>query len=114
MNKAFNMDYKRKYDLARHHAWAGSVLLAVLLAIRIFFETLNNQINNTIFLIIGAIIVLYILIALFYTYKYRTGLNIAQQIQTIKIDKGLDNKKLKLEKKKIKADIKKIKKQNNE
>ena len=110
MNKASNLDYKRKYDLARHHAWAGSVLLAVLLAIRIFFETLNNQINNTIFLIIGSIIVLYILIALFYTYKYRTGLNIAQQIQTIKINNDLNNKELKLEKKKIKADVKKNKK----
>ena len=31
-------EYKRKYDVNKHHAWAGSVLLAVLVAIRGFFK----------------------------------------------------------------------------
>jgi len=31
-------EYKRRYDMSRHHAWAGGILLSVLLAIRILFD----------------------------------------------------------------------------
>jgi len=33
-------DYKRRYNLFRHHAWAGLGFLSVLLAVRILFPEL--------------------------------------------------------------------------
>jgi len=105
-------DYKRKYDVARHHAWAGSVLLAVLLAIRIFLETTDIIIIDWLFFILGFILVIYTLVAVFFTYKYRSGLSAEQknvvEVQ-IKSDK-LEKEKIKLQKKKAKAEAKKDKK----
>ena len=46
-------DKKKKYAISKHHAWAGSILLAIILAIRIFFETSNIDEYNQIILIIG-------------------------------------------------------------
>ena len=44
-------EYKRKYDVVKHHAWAGSVLLAVLVAIRGFFEISDIKIDEYAFTI---------------------------------------------------------------
>lgn len=113
MSKKNLSEYKRKYENARHHAWAGSVLLAVLLAIRIFLET--SKIDDRIFIFIGSILVIYILIAVFFTYKYRSGLSIEQK-NAIEIKVNSDDikkEKLKLEKKKAKDEVKKAKSKNN-
>jgi len=105
-------EYKRKYDVARHHAWAGSVLLAVLLAIRIFLETTDIDISDWIFFTLGFILVVYTLIAVFFTYKYRSGLSAEQknvvEVQ-IKSDE-IEKERLKVEKKKAKVEAKKAKK----
>lgn len=114
MNTTNKMEQKRRYEISRHHAWAGSVLLAVLLAIRIFFETSETTIDNTIFIAIGIIIVLYILIALILTYKYRSGITTQQRIIQ-KTDTKPEFKRakdaIKIEKKKAKAEAKIAKKQ---
>lgn len=111
MNKKNLNEYKQKYDFARHHAWAGSVLLAVLIAVRGFIELTDFSIDDRIILVLGVILIIYILTAVFFTYKYRTGLS-AQQ-KTIEVTITSDNvelEKLKLEKKKAKAEAKKAKK----
>ena len=121
MNKKNQADNKRKYDIYRHHAWAGSVLLAILLAVRIFFETSGIRIEDWIILIIGTILVIYTLIAVLLTYKYRSGLNSEQkiiqvqasnnQIKKEEINAKLEKERIKLEKKKAKAEAKKEKKE---
>jgi hypothetical protein len=116
MNQKNLSEYKRKYDVSRHHAWAGSVLLAVLLAIRIFFETSNMGIDDRIILIIGLILVVYTLIAIVLTYRYRAGLSAEQQkiieVQVSSKDADIEKERLKVEKKKAKAETKKAKKMN--
>jgi predicted ABC-type exoprotein transport system permease subunit len=117
MNKKNLSEYKRKYDVARHHAWAGSVLLAVLLAIRIFFETSNIGIDDRIILIIGLILVVYTLIAIVLTYRYRSGLTAEQKIIEVQLsskDAEIEKERIKVEKKKAKAEAKKAKKAGKE
>jgi hypothetical protein len=111
------MDYIKRYAIAKHHAWAGSVLLAILSAIRIIFETSNQEINDVIFIILGLILILYILVALIYTYNYRSGLieqkkplSIQKQHNQEKLEKKIKKEQLKIEKKKAKSQEKKQKK----
>ena len=123
--KTFSADSdKTKYAMAKHHAWAGSILLAILLAIRVFFETTDNQINNSIFLIVGMLLILYILIALLFTYRYRSGLSMneknektissSEAIEKEKIESDIEKQRLKLEKKRLKSESKTLKKQQKE
>ncbi len=120
MNKDLK-DYKRKYDIARHHAWAGSILLSLVLALRIFLEISDiSNIPDIIILPIGIGFFIYTLISLFYTYKYRSGIGIEQNSIELKvvsdksnqseIDVKIKKEELKAEKKKVKAEAKKIKK----
>ena len=62
---------KRRYDIARHHAWAGSVLLSLLLAFRYVVPWLPRYI----LIPVGALLIIYVMIALVYTYRYRAGLS---------------------------------------
>jgi len=115
MNKKNLSEYKKKYDNARHHGWAGSVLLAVLLASRVFIESTDYNIDDRIFLGLGLILIIYILVAVFFTYKYRPGL-LANQKNLVELkveskDPKIEKEKLKIEKKKVKAEAKKAKKQ---
>ena len=115
-------DYKKKYHSVRHHAWAGSVLLAILLAVRIFLETSDIYFEHmdTLILIIGAFIVVYTLTALFFTYKYRSGVSSDEKIiltstpsndlEKDKLRAEVEKERLKVEKKKAKAEAKKAKK----
>ena len=102
---------KRKYDVYRHHAWAGAILLSVLLAIRILFDT-----DDRVVMLLGVILIAYILIALFFTYKYRSGLSTQQKtVQEVHIhtnEAEIEKERLKVEKKKAKTEAKKVKKSN--
>ena len=120
MIKTNLIDDKKRYDLYRHHAWAGSVLLAVLLAVRIFIESLDQQFSDIIFIILGFIIVCYILAALLLTYRYRSGL---RQEDTVNLSQKTGQKnqvvsrskdQLKIEKKKAKNEYKQVKKQQKD
>jgi len=106
-------DYKRRYDMSRHHAWAGGILLSVLLAIRILFE-----VDNNIVIPLGVILIVYILVALFFTYRYSSGLAAEQKtVQEVhkRTDKPeVEKQRLKVEKKKAKAEAKKAKKNNKD
>jgi hypothetical protein len=120
MNEKKLAEYKRKYDIARHHAWAGSVILAIVLAIRIFLETTDIIIENWIILIIGGIVVIYTLSAVILTYRYRSGLTSEQKIIQIhsssesiekeQLKAKTEKERLKIEKKKAKASFKAEKK----
>jgi hypothetical protein len=115
-------EYKKKYHAVRHHAWAGSVLLAVLLAMRLFLEISDISIDDRIILLIGSIVVVYTLGALFFTYKYRSGLSAEgeekivhirpspDELKSETIQADLEKECLKVEKKKTKAETKKAKK----
>jgi len=105
-------EYKRRYDMARHHAWAGSILLSVFLAVRIIVG--EEQFPDFFVFVIGGILVVYILISLFLTYNYREGLMAKQEKQIIQIESSSDEvekQRLKVEKKKAKVEAKKVKKQ---
>ena len=111
---------KKKYEVSRHHAWAGSILLAILLAIRIFFETSNINEYNQIILVIGFFIIVYMLISLILTYRYRSSLyfddktiNVmlpSKSSDDIKQNEKYDKNLAKIEKKKAKEKLKTIKK----
>ena len=100
MNKKDLSDLKQRYDVARHHAWAGSVMLAVLVAVRSFLELSKIDIDDRIIIIIGMVLVFYILFSVFFTYKYRSGLSVEQKrVVEVKID----SQDSVLEKEKVKA-----------
>lgn len=106
--------YKKKYQAFRHHAWAGLGFLSVLLAVRIIFPEPSKILTPVIF-----VLIIYIVAALLFTYKYRAGLSVGEkvvQVQSpIEVEKELiranvEKERLKLEKKKAKAGIKAKKK----
>jgi hypothetical protein len=113
---------RAQYEIARHHAWAGTVLLSVLLAIRIFFEMAENRIiPDNIFILFGLIIASYTLGALFFTYRYREALLQKEQenyqkaidethLISGKTENDRRKQRYKIEKKKVKTKIKKEKK----
>lgn len=105
-------DYKRRYNLFRHHAWAGLGFLSVLLAVRILFPELLELLQP-----ILVVLIVYVVIALIFTYKYRAGLSAKQEtvhhskeLEKEKIHADVEKKRLTLEKKKTKAKIKSEKK----
>ena len=120
MTKKNISDIKKKYAISKHHAWAGSIFLAILLAIRVFLETSEINIDDRIILSIGFLILVYVLLSLILTYKYRSGLttneNIIQPSYSLdnnkneKIKAKINKERLKKEKKKSKNELKKIKK----
>lgn len=123
MTKKNISEYKKKYDLWRHHAWGAASLISVLLAVRIFLEMSGyKDVPNNIIIVIGFILVIYFFVSLFFTYKYSSGLGAEQEIVKVesstddiekaRINADLEKERLKLEKKKIKAEVKKAKKQN--
>jgi len=116
MNKEKLGRLKQKYDIMRHHAWAGSVLLAVLVAVRGFLELSDIIIDDRIIILLGIILIIYILAAVFFTYKYRAGLTAEQQSIQINVSSSdkTEKEKLKIEKKKAKAELKKTKKSDKE
>ena len=71
MAKADLSEHKRKYEVFRHHAWAGTAFLSILLALRYFIASIPRYI----FIPLGTLLIVYILIALLYTYRYRAGLS---------------------------------------
>jgi hypothetical protein len=113
MNRKDLSEYKGKYNTFRHHAWAGLGFLSVLLVIRIIAPSLSEIIHP-----ILAILVIYIVVSLLFTYKYRAGLTVenniqiqpSDEIQKEKMKVEIQKKRLKVEKKKIKAEAKKVKK----
>lgn len=113
-------EYKRKYHMSRHHAWAGSVLLALLLALK----TLDLlDVGDLIIAFIGIVLIVYTLTAVFFTYRYSSGLKSESKTKIVqnsndlekeKIQADLEKEKLKLEKKKSKNEAKAKKKFNKE
>lgn len=106
--------YKKKYQAFRHHAWAGLGFLSVLLAVRIIFPEPSKILTPVIF-----VLIIYVVVALLFTYKYRAGLSVGEKIvqvqPPIEVEKELiranvEKERLKLEKKKAKAEIKAKKK----
>jgi hypothetical protein len=101
---------RRKYELSRHHAWAGTAFLSVLLAARLLFP-----VPDEIVLPFASLLIIYILTALFFTYKYRKGLSaempvVSKDAEKKRLGEEVEKKRLKLEKKKIKAELKAKKK----
>lgn len=74
MNTTEQREYKRRYQRFHHHAWAGSILLSLLLALRIFLVISHVSVDDWLFLPVGVGLLIYTLVALFYTYRYREGL----------------------------------------
>ena len=106
--KRTSLEDKRRYELFRHHAWAGLGLLTVFLALRYFISSIPLWIS----LPVGSVLIVYILIGLIGTYRYSGGLSAPNETIDIKIyeeNKGPDDDKFaktqaKIEKKKLKTD----------
>ena len=114
MNKKELSEYKRKYQIFRHHAWAGLGFLSVFLAVRIIYPGPSEILTPIIF-----VLIIYVVVALIFTYKYRLGLSAEEKIIQVepsvelekeKIQAEVEKDRLKLEKKKVKAEAKKAKK----
>jgi len=105
---------KKKYHAFRHHAWAGLGFLSVVLAFRLIFLDQADFLTPII-----VILAIYILIALAFTYRYRSGLGADDTVMQVKpsvelekekLKTEVEKEKLKVEKKKAKAEAKKAKK----
>jgi hypothetical protein len=106
--------YKRKYQSFRHHAWAGLGFITVFMALLVIFPKFSQILTPIIF-----ILIIYVVVALIFTYRYRTGLAAeekiiqiepSQEIEKEKIKADVEKEKIKLEKKKAKAKLKEKKK----
>ena len=104
---------KRKYDISRHHAWAGTALLSVLMALRYIFA----PVPHALIILLGSVLIIYILVALVFTYKYRAGLCAEQQwdgsdgeVVRGRLRVAAEKEQSKLEKKRAKAEVKAKKK----
>jgi uncharacterized membrane protein len=106
-------EYKRKYEIFRHHAWAGTAFLSVLLAL----QYLVTSIPRYIFIPVGTLLILYILIAVVLTYRYRAGLSkiedLDQAVESSRMGKSQTPQpdSLKIEKKRVKSEAKARKKE---
>jgi len=113
MNRSDLSEYRRKYNAFRHHAWAGLGFLSVLLVIRIIVPSLSEIIHP-----ILAVLVIYVVVSLLFTYKYRTGLTgekviqiqLSDEIEKERMKIEVEKEQLKIEKKKAKGETKKAKK----
>ncbi len=100
---------QKKYPLAKHHAWGGLALLSLISALRLLFPDLPDWIA---FPLIGLLII-YILVWLGLTYRYRKELPREKSSPDIsgkdegKIRKKEVKNRLKLEKKRAGSEIKK-------
>jgi len=103
MEKKDFTEYKRKYDLVRHHAWAGLGFLSVLLAISVIAPWLLVFLSP-----ILVVLIAYVVISLLFTYKYYRGFSATQE--SIPHSEEVEKEHLKLEKKKAKAEEKAKKK----
>ena len=112
------IEYKKRYHTFRHHAWAGLGFLSIVLAFRLIFYE-SAQLLTPIIIVLA----IYIIVALFFTYWYRSGLTYEGNIEKVerpdtkeesiereRINAELEKKQLKLEKKKVKTELKAIKK----
>ena len=115
MNGTDLSEYKRKYHTFRHHAWAGLGFLSVVLAVRLLFLEQTQILTPVV-----VILLIYILVALLFTYIYRSGLSAPDKIVKVepsveiereRIDAEIEKERLKLEKKKVKAEAKAKKKE---
>ena len=113
MAKADLSEYKRKYEIYRHHAWAGTAFLSILLALRYFIASIPRYI----FIPLGTLLIVYILIAVLYTYKYRAGLLKTHDPDRAAGPSEMANaqtpelESLKIEKKRAKSEVKARKKE---
>ena len=101
------------YDISRHHAWAGTAFLSVLLALRYIIP----QFPLYLFIPLCALLVLYILISLFYTFKYLQGLFAGQmprrgpeELEEAGHEAKVAKQRVKAEKKRAKTEAKARKK----
>lgn len=106
-------EYKRRYDVSRHHAWAGTAFLSVLLALRYMIP----QFPHYLFIPLCTLLILYIVVSLLYTFKYRQGLFAGpmprrgpEDFKEAKREAKIEKERVKAEKKRAKAEAKAKKK----
>jgi uncharacterized membrane protein (DUF106 family) len=109
---------KRRYAWYRHHAWAGTILLSVVLAIHYFID-----IDQILILPIVTVLIIYIIVALVFTYRYSAELTrgekteyrtLTEELKKAQLQAEIEKEQLKVEKKRIKAEQKSQKKTKKE
>jgi hypothetical protein len=108
MNRNPSPALRKKYDLARHHAWGGLGILTVVSAIRVLYPPLPDEI----FIPAASLLLFYVVFWLFLTYRYRGGLaaSAAGAASEERAKYEVEKARLKLEKKKAKTKLKAHKK----
>jgi hypothetical protein len=108
---------KKRYDIFRHHAWAGTALLSVLLALHYMIP----QFPYYLFIVLCTVLIVYILVSLLYTFKYRQGLSAGEipqggpeELEEAKQEAKIEKRRLKADKKKAKAGEKERKKDESQ
>jgi hypothetical protein len=114
MGKEDLSGYRKRYDIFRHHAWAGTVLLSVLLALQLLIPSFPHYL----FIPVCSILILYILISLFYTFRYRAGLSAREgwdptSPERSKVSADAEKGYLTLEKKRLESGLNSRKKEHN-
>lgn len=104
MTQARTPHGRRKYDLARHHAWGGLGFLSLVMVLRI----LCPDIPGAVIVPILVILIVYVLVSLFLTYRYRSGLKEASAAPAPQgnVVPKAEKDGLKEEKKRFKAELK--------
>jgi len=106
-------EHKRRYDISRHHAWAGTAFLSVLLALRYIIPGFPSYL----FIPLCTLLILYIVVSLLYTFKYRHGLSAEpvsrpdpEEFSKAEHEAKVAKERVKAEKKRAKAEAKARKK----
>ncbi|HDS59218.1 MAG TPA: hypothetical protein ENN54_02855 [Thermoplasmatales archaeon] len=103
-------EYKKRYRRYHHHAWAGGIMLSLLLALRIFLEISGVSIDDRVMLLLGVALILYISLALALTYRYRSGLDAAEEQPPVSEDVERARLEAEVERERIRAEAKARKK----
>ncbi|MGC9554116.1 MAG: hypothetical protein ACP5EK_02285 [Thermoplasmatota archaeon] len=103
-------EYKKRYHRYHHHAWAGAIMLSLLLALRIFLEIPGVAIDDRVMLLLGVALILYISLALALTYRYRSGLDAAEEQPPVSEDVERARLEAEVERERIRAEAKARKK----
>ncbi|MDD3491976.1 MAG: hypothetical protein PHZ19_00570 [Candidatus Thermoplasmatota archaeon] len=97
-------EYKKRYRRYHHHAWAGGIMLSLLLALRIFLEISGVSIDDRVMLLLGVALILYISLALALTYRYRSGLDAAEEQPPVSEDVERARLEAEVERERIRAE----------
>lgn len=104
-------EYRKRYQRYHHHAWAGTVMLSLLLALRIFLEISDIPVDDRFIVPLGVLLIAYTSVALFLSYRYRSGLEAEEErtseaVERARLEAEVERERIRAEEKMAKAEAK--------